>query len=707
MNALATATLLPDAPAESLLPDVPLEDQRPDKPVQKPLLTARADNLLLDAPVKNLFLAALAEIDKTLRDNWMSPRNRDKALAQAAYALTFATVNDRAFLNYLVDCFRRLPFHKALGVLERYGHAHPEHAQRFDSCIPDSNPGLYIRDVGNPFFTGLAQAEMPRMSVRFAYRPPILEHRPSPATLARTDTPEMIVARAQRYARHQIVHVIDARGPRRDRDLLRMLPAAVASALNLDLLALPQGPAPQDVDDAFVAFLLDLDEQKVIRWTADNEKIELAQRGVAVDAPRIRSRYETPGVTEYFRFNLFHDWQADLDRARRKGNAEWEMKLLSEPPIEHDQVAIRAQREFVRPILAAARAEAAVREEKRQADPQTRVHRSRLRPGHDVATEWDRVYLDYVAEQLTLAAIYDDPRPAPQRGQARQQNAGEILREASYRQRVRYTAPGTKLLPDSTLNEDSYLREAKPIKGGSELVELISSQVSEGYHDANPMPTTDEDDSIRRACIRTGIWTSTDYRDAPEHRGDGVEVDYDKAAKAPVRGWPCVWCFIERSCLDSFGSDTQDSDDGLCEVCRDNGRPGIPPLPEAFTYTDTVHAHCAFLASEYPTRARAMLRAVWQRFGKGSRTAQAISAFMAAHPEIPDTPVDPATDGKPAVATVRPRAHRGPVIGKGMRRARCRGCFADTGVAAHGYCVKCQVALGMIQPASASRSDAA
>ncbi|MGW5219930.1 winged helix-turn-helix transcriptional regulator [Nocardia sp. NPDC004085] len=644
--------------------------------------TLMSRNLLLDAPQENLFLAALAEID------WLLPHRREAALAHATHALAFALPEDRHILNMLVRSFSRVPFDEARKALELYGKAHPEHEQRLGSCIPTTDPGLYVKDLGPIFHTGLEVAELPRLSLRFAYRAPQLSTRPKPETDRRVHAPEAIADRARRHARHMIVRELDTHGTRRVHDLRRVLPKVVADALSVRLS--------------------ELERDGIIQRPTYPDEYSLTSHGAAVHAAHIHRPVEPPIVTEYFRRNLFSDWQANLERARRSRNTARENELILERPIPRDDAAIRVARDYVRPFRIAAEAEAAVRGERLTADPGWRIRHSRALPTDVVAEHWDRVYLEYVTEQLAYAAIHDDPRPQrPKPGQARAENTIDVINDAYRRQSARYTRA------TDTVRSDGY--PAEPSDGHTtecgrihpELVQETSAQLSDSHYDARPLPSVDED-STRRASIRTGIWISTDYRDAPEHRGDGFEVDHDNAAKAPVTGWRCVWCFIERSSLDRLGSDRQHSDDGLCEYCRADGRPGIPALPEGFTYTDTVTAHCEFLARAYPMLARALLRDQWRRSGKGSVTAEAIQAFMQAHPEIPDTAAPRQDATQPArPLTIQPSRQRGPVIGKGLRRDRCTGCVRDTGVHPDGYCTSCRVELGIVKPAKRASRRAA
>lgn len=86
-------------------------------------------------------------------------------------------------------------------------------------------------------------------------------------------------------------------------------------------------------------------------------------------------------------------------------------------------------------------------------------------------------------------------------------------------------------------------------------------------------------------------------------------LDYDRAALPPLRGTPCVCCWLERATRDQ----TRTHDDGLCTECRDRGRPGIPCLPHGHTSADVVQARCAFITAKYPQVAYRLLRRYWQQ----------------------------------------------------------------------------------------------
>ncbi|OBF73612.1 hypothetical protein A9X06_27400 [Mycobacterium sp. 852002-51759_SCH5129042] len=749
-------------------------------------LTSR--NLLADAPQANLFLEALAGIDKML------PGNIDRAVEKLTHALAFAYPDDRHVCDVLVRNLTNLPFDKALGALARYAKAHPELEQQIVCCTPETDPRLHyneiLPDLG--FTTGLETLEMPRPSLRSAYRQPRDTAVPKRTTSQRMDTPEGMTVSGSARASTIVLRLLHSRGVMKARDLVRLMNHTVLGSH----IAVPYSHTA-------VALRRLVVDQRLVHRPEGSAQLALTDRGRAVISARTAA--EPPIVTEYFQRSLFRDWQAELDRARRDGNQQWEFRLITEWSIAHDQAAIRAAREMIRPLRAAAEAAAVVREEHRRNDPMWRAHQSSLLPVEQQAEIWDRVYLSYVTEQIDYEAVFADNRPWKAR-EVRMSDAVQAARKGFERENARYTR-SVDAAPTGSISR--------------ELVGEIASQFAETAFDERPRPS--EDDSTARASMRTGIWISTDFRDAPEHRGDGIEVDLSKAAKTPVRGWRCVWCFIERANCDAMPSDGR-SDDGLCENCRSDGRPGIPALPDGFTYADVVAAHCRFLtteypdiaealmrdrwrraeknsptaraieaftagvsalpdrftaeelvaahcyflateypsqarsalrshsrhagtdsptgraiaafmadlpdrpsdppavlegfghadvvtahchflATEYPSQARAMLRSQWRHAGKDSPTARAIAAFMADNPELPD---HRARQGVPAAsgptASTRHRKQGVPaVIGKGLRRNRCKGCHQDALVDHSDYCTGCRVNLGHVKPAPQRR----
>lgn len=108
---------------------------------------------------------------------------------------------------------------------------------------------------------------------------------------------------------------------------------------------------------------------------------------------------------------------------------------------------------------------------------------------------------------------------------------------------------------------------------------------------------------------------------------DYDQLDYDRAAVPALRGTPCVWCNVERSSRDQH----RRPDDGLCEDCRDTGRPGIPALPAGHTRAEAITARCAHLAAAArdDEHARRLLRAEWRRAPRAARGV--IAGWVGAH----------------------------------------------------------------------------
>ena len=122
------------------------------------------------------------------------------------------------------------------------------------------------------------------------------------------------------------------------------------------------------------------------------------------------------------------------------------------------------------------------------------------------------------------------------------------------------------------------------------------------------------------ATTRAGI------DDAPQRaeQPDGYAVDYERMAINPVArdrerpdprttavrdgGRPCValGCNIEPSRADRAHRD------GLCQECRELGRPGIQ-VPDNATRAQAIEALCAYIHQHYP-RALDHLRTEWSRY---------------------------------------------------------------------------------------------
>ncbi|GAA3357882.1 hypothetical protein [Saccharopolyspora gregorii] len=94
--------------------------------------------------------------------------------------------------------------------------------------------------------------------------------------------------------------------------------------------------------------------------------------------------------------------------------------------------------------------------------------------------------------------------------------------------------------------------------------------------------------------------------DSPTVYASGL--DYDDAAKHPARG-RCLVCNVEPSECD------RRKRDGLCEDCRERGRPGLEELPVNASRADRIRAVCAYRVAHDPHPLRA-LRAEWSRYSR-------------------------------------------------------------------------------------------
>ncbi len=94
--------------------------------------------------------------------------------------------------------------------------------------------------------------------------------------------------------------------------------------------------------------------------------------------------------------------------------------------------------------------------------------------------------------------------------------------------------------------------------------------------------------------------------DSPRVYASGL--DYDDAAKHPARG-RCVSCNVEPSETD------RRQRDGLCEECRERGRPGLQVLPVDASRADRIRAVCAYRYANAPHPVAA-LRTEWARYSR-------------------------------------------------------------------------------------------
>ncbi|WP_067859814.1 hypothetical protein [Nocardia shimofusensis] len=208
-------------------------------------------------------------------------------------------------------------------------------------------------------------------------------------------------------------------------------------------------------------------------------------------------------------------------------------------------------------------------------------------------------------------------------------------------------------------------------------------------------------DQSRFAERRTGISVPSDYDillpyselDTPESTWQGSGLDYDLAAMTSYLGWPCVGCWIDRPARDRRPLHDRNgapvSDDGLCDVCRADGRPGIPALPEGFGLRSYVASRCAHITATHPRQARALLDRVRDAAANTGPTWRLITRWMAANLDQPA-----ASTRRPAPAPRRPR--RSSALGAGQRIGRCDACARNGIVHADNYCTGCRIDLGLV-----------
>ncbi|MFI9504205.1 hypothetical protein [Nocardia sp. NPDC052566] len=209
-------------------------------------------------------------------------------------------------------------------------------------------------------------------------------------------------------------------------------------------------------------------------------------------------------------------------------------------------------------------------------------------------------------------------------------------------------------------------------------------------------------DQARFAATRTGLPIPTDYDelrpytelDVPEPTWQGSGLDYDLAAMVSYLGWPCVGCWIDRPDRDRRPVHTRDrrrvSDDGLCDICRADGHPGIPPLPVPWGMGDYIASRCAYIATAHPAQARAILDRIRAAATNTGPTWRTITRWMAANLD------KPATD-RPTRRTTTGRRRPG-ALGAGQRIGRCDSCARPGVVHADNFCTDCRIALGLVGP---------
>ncbi|MEV4238953.1 hypothetical protein AB0J47_27675 [Nocardia sp. NPDC049737] len=305
--------------------------------------------------------------------------------------------------------------------------------------------------------------------------------------------------------------------------------------------------------------------------------------------------------------------------------------------------------------------------------------RRRYARDHDEATQaWDRVYVNYVAGQ------YDDEHRTAWKTEHEDEHTEQTSDEA------------TRAYFDS--HDDTTPRARR-----SQRNRLGGTPRRRG-------PIT-EDEAKAFADARTGLRGRDDARPEIPRQGNGL--DYDGAAMVPTMGWRCVSCFIERPMTDQRPIHIRHgqlvSDDGLCDSCRDDDRPGIPPLPDQFTAEQFVFSRCEFLTAAYPAAAHALIVEVWHRAAPHP-ICRHITKFLATHPELTPNPAKPLQLAvQVAEAPQRPRTaarKAKATLGAGQRHGRCDGCTHYTVIHPDNYCLTCRVDLGLA-PARSRRSQAA
>jgi hypothetical protein len=208
---------------------------------------------------------------------------------------------------------------------------------------------------------------------------------------------------------------------------------------------------------------------------------------------------------------------------------------------------------------------------------------------------------------------------------------------------------------------------------------------------------------------RTGLAIPSDYDiflpyselDMPEATWQGSGLDYDLAAMVPYLGWPCVGCWIDRPDSDRRAVHIRDgrpvSDDGLCDVCRADGHPGIPALSAPWGVWEFVESRCAYIAATHPGQARALLDRVRAAAANTGPTWRLITRWMAMNLDAPE----PRRAARPATPRRRPAA-----LGAGQRIGRCDACARSGIVHADNYCTQCRVDLGVAAPRDPGRRAA-
>lgn len=295
---------------------------------------------------------------------------------------------------------------------------------------------------------------------------------------------------------------------------------------------------------------------------------------------------------------------------------------------------------------------------------------------HDDATHgWDRVYLAHVAEQ------YDDDLRAAC-GEQHQYRPNHLHHDDT---RASLTDRADQLL--AAAGEPDRSAPARPRQRQS------------------PKPATrkpiSETERASFAAGRTMVQVHDDARTEIPYQGNAL--DYDRAALVAATGWRCVSCFIQRADSDQRPLHWRNgglvSDDGLCDLCRADGRPGIVALPHGFTLEQFVLSRCEFLAATYPKATYALLNETWHRAAPHP-ICRVITRFLNRHRELTATTGTRSCPITPAPRRATPT--RRPGLGADQRHGRCDGCTQTTVIHTDGYCTTCRIHLGLV---ATHRSD--
>ncbi|MEU1953389.1 hypothetical protein [Nocardia rhamnosiphila] len=302
---------------------------------------------------------------------------------------------------------------------------------------------------------------------------------------------------------------------------------------------------------------------------------------------------------------------------------------------------------------------------------------------HVQAKLWDRSYIRHVAENYTDRdrELLDPETPATTWVRSGRHTALDDRASAFLREHGADTAPAAE----------------RPAR-------------SRRRRTAARRPRITAADQMGFAARRTGLAIPSDYDiflpyselDVPESTWQGSGLDYDLAAMVPYLGWPCVGCWIDRPDSDRRAVHIRDgrpvSDDGLCDVCRADGHPGIPALSTPWGMREFVESRCAYIAATHPGQARALLDRVRAAAANTGPTWRLITRWMAMNLDAPE----PLLTARPAT----PRRRRPSALGAGQRIGRCDACARSTIVHADNYCTQCRVDLGIAAPREPGRRAA-